>query len=108
MCYNPSLITETLDEINEIIKNEFADYLIYIDTDEFYFSDFEEALPRLTEMLKNWGYSYNVEKINYFLYIDKKKVVISNTPFNTKGIKIIPSLKKRKIEYNKKIKMIHS
>lgn len=103
-CYNPSLIIDTNNKMYEIIQNKFYYYLIYCDVDEFYFSDFNDKLPELKGMLDNWGYSYEIEKINYFFYLAKKKFIISDNPFEGKGLPTcIKSLKEYK-ELGMKIK----
>lgn len=100
-CYNPSLIMSTINRISEILQKVFDDYIIYVDCDIFYFSDFDEALPKLKKMLDDWGYSYEIEKINNFLYLERKRVVISDTPFKILGnIPIIPSIKKRREKFD--------
>jgi hypothetical protein len=85
-CINPELIIETLSKIFNEIETKFRNYYTYIDTDMFFFTDFEKISDNICEMLDNWGYTYEIKKVNYFLSIDKKKYLLSDIPFDAHGL----------------------
>jgi hypothetical protein len=106
-CGNSELIIKTLSKITNEIRTKFINYYTYIDTDMFFFTNFEEISDDICKMLDDWGYTYEIKKVNYFLSIDKKKYLTSDNPFDAHGFKDFSNNEKQRIMWNEKRNKLH-
>lgn len=88
---NIHLVPNRLNKILSDILSEFKGHIIYIDTDQIFFRNFDEIRERFEKYFNNinkYELTYFSEKSKFGIFISKKKYLIEeNNKIRIKGLK---------------------
>jgi hypothetical protein len=88
---NLHLVSNTLNKILSDILLEFKGHIIYIDTDQIFFRNFDEIRERFEKYFRNinkYELTYFYEKSKFGLFVSKKRYIIEeNSNIKIKGMK---------------------
>lgn len=88
---NIHLVPNRLNKMLSDILSEFKGHIIYIDTDQIFFRNFDEIRGRFEKYFNNinkYGLTYFSEKSKFGLFISKKRYIIEeNGNIKIKGMK---------------------
>jgi hypothetical protein len=92
-CNNFSAVATTGRNIMSYFNETYPNHVIYTDTDEIYFSAFDEIRNDVENKFKEIDFSYEIEEWKYFIPFAKKHHISSNSELKCRGIKEIPNLR---------------